>query len=187
MAENPRPGADSWITPSVTAPNDPTRPEKFYASVFGPEPRRANGAALTPQERENPHILFLWPTNTYHFGSCVQPKPLPPSHGLGTDLPRYGYYIRQSEMDNHLRRLDHFQVNHSDPIRTSAEGEPGVVIYWEDPDQNQLEFWAPDRLPEGAMAGEGPLHIGRFSGVTLACRDLDRSTEFFASACAIDP
>ena len=25
------------------------------------------------------------------------------------------------------------------------------MIYFEDPDHNQFEFWAPDRLPEGAM------------------------------------
>ena len=60
--------------------------EQFYANVLGTEARRANGAALTPQERENPHILFLWPTSTYHFGSCVQPQPLPLSKGLGVFL-----------------------------------------------------------------------------------------------------
>lgn len=186
MTEDQRPGAVYWIDHYVVGTNDLARSEEFYGRVLGAEARRANGALLTDQERELPQ-RFLWTSGSFHFGSFVQPGPLPQSRGLGVELPRYGYFVRQSELDDHLRRLDQHHVNHSDPVRTSAEGQPGVAICWEDPDSNQLEFWAPDRLPDGAMDGEGPLHVGRGSGVTFGVRDLARSVDFFNMVCSVDP
>src|SRR5579871_2069707 len=187
MAEDHRPGAVYWIDHYVSGTNDIERSERFYESVLGTEARRANGAALTAKERENPHILFLWVTNSFHFGTCLQPQPLPAPRELGREYPRYGYFIREAEIDDHLRRLDRNQVPHTDPIRTSEEGESGTAIYWQDPDGNQLEFWAPEHLPAGAMEGEGPLHMGRCSSVVLGCRDLARSVDFYSRWWGVDP
>src|SRR5205085_2295256 len=71
-----------------------------------------------------------------HHGGFGQRDALPASNGLGTTYPRYGLFIRQEDIPEHLARLDANQVPHTDPIRTSAEGEPGTAIYWEDPDHN---------------------------------------------------
>src|SRR5688572_32221718 len=51
-----------------------------------------------------------------------------------TTLFRSGYYVRPSEIDEHLRRLDAHQVPHQDPIATDEEGEEGTAIRFEDPD-----------------------------------------------------
>jgi hypothetical protein len=73
---------------------------------------------------------------------------------------------------------------------TSAEGEDGTAIYWQDPDGNQFEFWAPARLPAGAMdppeAG-GPMKVGRISHGVYESRDLRRTADFFHRYCALEP
>jgi catechol 2,3-dioxygenase-like lactoylglutathione lyase family enzyme len=187
MAEDHRPGATYWVDHYVIGNNDLERSVRFYADVMGAEPRRANGAPLKPEERARTDSLFLWVGTCAHLGTYVQPEPLPGTKGLGVALPRYGWFIRPEEIDDHLRRLDYFQTPHTDPVRTSAEGQPGIAIYWEDPDGNQLEFWAPDHLPEGAMTGEGPLHVGRISSAVFECRDLARATDFYERWCTVDP
>src|SRR5581483_2924105 len=94
-----------------------------------------------------------------HIIGFVQSAPIPPNRGLGKSHPRYGFYIRSEDIDEHLRRLDSLSIPHSDAIRTSEGGEPGTTIYFEDPDANQFELWAPDRLPDGAMAKESPFRV----------------------------
>ncbi len=117
----------------------------------------------------------------------LSPDPLPPSAGLGKGLPRHGLYIRQADIDTHLRRLDQFNVPHLDPMRTSAEGDEGISIAWEDPDGNQFEFWAPDRLPPGAMAEETSVGVGRISHGVYESRDLQRAAAHFSKYCALEP
>jgi hypothetical protein len=72
-------------------------------------------------------------------------------------------------------------------VRTSAEGEEGISIAWEDPDGNQFEFWAPDRLPDGAMADCTSVGVGRISHGVYECRDLQRAADHFATYCALEP
>jgi hypothetical protein len=102
-------------------------------------------------------------------------------------MPRYGYYVFADDIDAHLKRLDEAGAIHSGPVRTSAEGEPGTVIYWQDPDGNQFEFWAPDVLPAGAMHGHGAERVGRISHGVFESRDLERTAAFFARYCALEP
>src|SRR5581483_6183911 len=100
----------------------------------------------------------------------------------------YGYFIRKSDIEEHLRRLDRFQVPHTDPRRTSELGQDGTVIYFEDPDNNQLEFWAPEHLPDGALDGAGPLKVGdKISTAVLESRDLDRTAAFYAKFFNVYP
>ncbi|HEY3117723.1 MAG TPA: hypothetical protein VGK54_13350, partial [Chloroflexota bacterium] len=72
-------------------------------------------------------------------------------------------------------------------IWTSAEGEDGTAIYWEDLDGNQFEFWAPARMPAGGMDDCGPLKIGRVSHGVYESRDLQRTADFFSRYCALEP
>ena len=148
----------------------------FSARVTVPEP---------PSERLRRGI-FQTIANHRH-GGFVSKKPLPPANEVGEGFPRYGHYILAADIDAHLRRLDKAGAPHSDPIRTSADGEDGTVIAWRDPDGNPFEFWAPDVLPEGAMDDCGPERIGRISHAILESRDLDRTAAFFERYCALAP
>jgi len=120
-------------------------------------------------------------------GGFISKAPLPTTRGLGKGLPRYGFHIAATDIDHHLRRLDDAGALHDDPVRTSAEGDAGTVIHWQDPDGNQFEFWAPDVLPDGAMDDCGDERVGRISHGTFESRDLDRTRSFFSRYCALKP
>lgn len=181
MAEDQRPGAVYWIDHAAVSSADlddwldlmnKLLGARFWVQVGSGEDRRA---------------VFQKVTRYCGQDGFISKSPLPPSKGLGQGTPRYGYFIRPEELETHLRRLDELKVNHLDPVRTSAEGQPGTTIYWEDRDQNQYEFWAPDHLPAGAMAGESPLHVGRISHVVFEARDLTHTTDFVTQYLNIDP
>ena len=87
----------------------------------------------------------------------------------------------------HLRRLDQHKIPHSDPIRTAAEGDEGTTIYFADPDGNQYEFWAPVKMPEGAMEIATSEKVGRISHAVYGSRDLARTAVFFEKYCGIQP
>jgi len=179
MLEDQRPGTVYWIDHYAVGTNDLDRWVEFGERVLG--------AKTTRTQRPNPINFFQQLSGPCLQGGFLQSVPLAPSPGLGKGLPRYGFFIRAADIEDHLRHLDECQVNHSDPVQTSADGEAGTAIYWEDPDQNQFEFWAPDRLPAGAMDGAGPLKIGRISHGVFESRDLDRTAAFFDRYCALTP
>jgi catechol 2,3-dioxygenase-like lactoylglutathione lyase family enzyme len=178
VLEDQRPGTVYWIDHYAVGTNDLQRSVAFHEKVLG--------AQTWPINRPNPMNIFQELTNCRH-GIFVQPVELPASKGVGKALPRYGFYIREGDIDQHLRHLDECGVPHSDPVRTSAEGEEGTAIYWEDPDANQFEFWAPTRLPAGAMDDAGDLKIGRISHGVYESRDLQRTADFFSHYCALEP
>ena len=95
--------------------------------------------------------------------------------------------MHAADLDAHRRRLDALGAPQSDPVRTSADGEAGTAIYFQDPDANEFEFWAPDVLPEGAMVDCGPERVGHLSHGTFESRDLDRTAAFFERYCALEP
>lgn len=86
-----------------------------------------------------------------------------------------------------MKRLDEHNVPHTDPIKTAAEGDEGTAIYFADPDGNQYEFWAPVRMPEGAMEICTTKRVGRISHTVYGSRDLARTAEFFDKYCGIQP
>ncbi len=141
----------------------------------------------TAPERRQQVGIFQDLAAPCHHGGFVQRIPVPKSKGLGKGLPRHGLFVRPQDIDDHLRRLDQYHVNHTDPVRTSADGDEGISILWEDPDGNQFEFWAADRMPEGAMDGAGPTKVGRISHGVFESRDLQRTTDFFNHYCALEP
>jgi len=181
MSDGERPGAVYWIDHYVVGSDDLERWFDFQTKVIGAQPP----AQFGPANRRR--IGFHDLTSCCHHGAMLSPDPLPPSAGLGKGLPRHGLYIRQADIDQHLRRLDQLGVPHLDPMRTSADGDDGIAIAWEDPDGNQFEFWAPDRLPEGAMSECTPLGVGRISHGVYESLDLQREADHFATYCALEP
>ena len=178
MIEDQRPGTVYWIDHYAVGTNDTERWASFHERVLGGKAAR--------NSRPGARNVFQELTNCLH-GGFLQPVQLPPSAGPGTVLPRYGFFIWPEDVDLQLRHLDDCQVSHTDPVRTSADGEEGTAIYWEDPDGNQFEFWAPEHMPAGAMDGHGPLKIGRISHGVFESRDLQRTADFFDRYCGLSP
>jgi hypothetical protein len=181
MPEEPRPGSVFWIDHYVVGSNDLGRWAEFETKVVGAK----SIPVANPEGRR--FIAFQDITPCCHHGAMYSAEPLPASAGLGKGLPRHALFIRREDIDQHLRRLEQYNVPHLDPVRTSADGEDGISIAWEDPDGNQFEFWSPDDMPEGAMAGCTSLGVGRISHVVYECRDLQRAADHFATYCAIEP
>jgi predicted enzyme related to lactoylglutathione lyase len=176
MAEDQRSGATYWIDHYVVPTADTGRWIDFYSDVLGGKARA--GDELRPGTR------FTY-VGQCHVGGTPARKGntmAPP-----TGLPRYSWFIRPEEIDAHLKRLDANGVRHSDPIRTREEGEDGTAIRFTDPDGNELEFWAPARMPEAAMHNESPLKVGRIAAATYASRDLARTADFYRRYCGLDP
>lgn len=181
MIEDQRPGTAYWIDHYVVGTDNLDRWADFMVKVIGAQPQHDE----RPEARR--FIVFQDLTSCCHHGAMVSPDPLPPSAGLGKGLPRYGLYIRQSDIDMHLRRLDQYQVPHLDPVRVSTDGAEGISIAFEDPDGNQFEFWAPDELPPGAMSEVTSVQVGRISHGVFECLDLQRAADHFATYCALEP
>jgi catechol 2,3-dioxygenase-like lactoylglutathione lyase family enzyme/predicted enzyme related to lactoylglutathione lyase len=120
------------------------------------------------------------------IGAFPAKKPLPPPGKIGKGLPRYGYYINKADIAKHIDRLDLHGVAHSGVIATSADGEAGIAIYWQDPDGNDFEFWAPDAPPDGALNTISSEGVGRISHATFESRDLERTADFFKHYCDLN-
>ena len=178
MLDDQRPGTVYWIDHYAVGTNDLARWVAFHERVLGGKTTRTN--------RPDPKNMFQQLTNCLH-GGFLQPVQLPPSAGPGTALPRYGFFIRPGDLEMQLRHLDANGVPHTDPVHTSEDGEEGTAIYWEDPDGNQFEFWAPVKMPAGAMDDIGPLNIGRISHGVFESRDLQRTADFFDRYCGLSP
>src|SRR5437867_9280017 len=134
MTQTQQPGKVHWIDHYVVGSDDLDRWLDFNARVVGSK------ALETPDGSGRRFIVFADITPCCHHGAQLSPDPLPPSAGLGKGLPRHGLFIRQEDVEYHLRRLDDLKVPHLDPVRTSAEGDEGVSIARDDPDHNQFEF-----------------------------------------------
>lgn len=179
MLDDQRPGTIYWIDHYTVGTNDLDRWVDFHERLLGAKTENAS-----PERRQRG--IFQDLPNSHH-GGFVMREALPPSAGVGKGLPRYALFVRPDDIDEHLRRLDACQAPHSGAARTSADGADGTAIYWEDPDGNQFEFWAPVHMPDGAMNDCGPLKVGRISHVTYESRDLQRTADFFNHFCALEP
>jgi predicted enzyme related to lactoylglutathione lyase len=179
MLEDQRPGTIYWIDHYVVPTADVPQWTEFYTNVFG---ATAQVREPRPDRPDRPVGLQFTHIGKCHVGGSLREQ-LRPSTGH----PRYGWFIHSEQVEEHLRRLDAHGVAHSGPIRTSEEGEDGVAIRFTDPDGNPLELWAPDQLPDGAMADETPAHVGRISSAAFESRDLDRTVDFYSRFCALDP
>lgn len=181
-------GTMYWIDHYTVPTNDLERAIAFHERVLGVVAMPDTGL---PRER-GMFAAFAHPEQLLHGGHCheglfLMREPLPPSQELGAGFPRHALFVRPDDLDEHRRRLDAAGVTHSGPVRTSADGDEGTAIYWLDIDGNQFEFWAPQRMPDGAMHDPGPLKIGRISHLTYASRDLERTAAFFERYCGLRP
>jgi len=179
MLEDQRSGAAYWIDHYVVPTADVSRWIDFYTRVLGGVPRVAD----RPRRPDRPPGLTFTDVGKCHVGGSPADGALAPATGA----PRYSWFIRAADIDEHLRRLEANGVAHSGPIRTSEEGEEGTAIRFADPDGNPLEFWAPVRMPEGAMNDETSAKVGRVSSATFESRDLTKTVDFYSRYCGLDP
>ena len=179
MLEDQRPGAAYWIDHYVVPTADVARWSAFYTSVLGAVARVDD----RPRRPDRPAGLAFTDVGKCHVGGSRSDEALVPA----TVGPRYSWFIRSEDIEEHLRRLDANGVVHSGPITTSEEGEEGTAIRFADPDGNPLEFWAPARMPAGAMNDETTAKVGRVAAAAFESRDLEKTTDFYRTYCGLDP
>ena len=180
------PGTVHWIDHAVLGTNDLNAWVEWAVNAIGATPQPMVGLTTAARRRNQPVFIFMTiGDGSCHFGAFLQREDLPPRAGLGKDTPRYGFFIRPEDVRDHLRRLDAHGIPHTDPLRTAAEGDAGTAIRFEDPDGNQFEFWAPDRMPAGAMEVRTDLGVGRISSAVYGSRDLRRTAAFFERFCEL--
>jgi catechol 2,3-dioxygenase-like lactoylglutathione lyase family enzyme len=188
MANDEPRGAVHWIDHHVVGTNDMVAWADWAVNATG-LPRRPIGGITTAARKKNvPIMCFLWwEGGSCRIGAFLQSEVFRPSKELGKDTPRCAFYVRPEDIDLHLRRLDHHKIPHTDPMRTAAEGDEGTAIYFEDPDGNQYEFWAPVEMPQGAIEICTSEKVGRISHVVYGSRDLARTAAFFDKYCGLKP
>ena len=179
MQEQEPSGIVHWIDHYVICTNDIKRWEAFHSKVLG--------AKTGPQPAEVLELGLFQDITQGRHGGFIAKTPLPPTKGLGKGLPRYGFFVEKADLAMHLARLDAAGTIRSDPVRSTSEGAAGTTIYWQDPDGNQFEFWAPDVMPAGGMDLCGPERVGRVSHGVFESRDLARTASFFKRYCGLDP
>ena len=188
MAQDEPRGAVHWIDHHIVGTNDMVAWVDWAVNATGITRRPIVGITTAARKRNVPIMCFLWwEGGSCRIGAFLQSEVFPPSRELGKDTPRCALFIRPEDIEAHLRRLDKYKIPHTDPIRTSAEGDEGSAIYFADPDGNQYEFWAPVRMPEGAMEICTSEKVGRISHVVLGARDLGRTADFFQKYCGLEP
>ena len=181
-------GAVHWIDHYVVGTNDMGAWVDWAVNATGITRRPIIGLTTAARKRNIKITSFLWwDGGSCRIGAFLQPEIYPPAKALGEDLPRCGFYIRPEDIDMHLRRLEQHKIPHSGAIRTAADGDDGTILYFADPDGNQYEFWAPSRMPEGAMEIATKEKVGRISHCVYGARDLGRTAAFFEKYCGISP
>src|SRR2546426_355655 len=183
MLEDQRPGAAYWIDHYVVPTADTARWGSFYTNVMGAVPRSNEGRPDRPDRAERGESTLFTYVGLCHVGGSPRKAGLTP----GTGYPRYSYFIRTADVDEHLRRLDANGGQHSGALKTSEGGGGGGAINFADPDGNRLPVWAPARLPDGAMSDESPAKVGRIATAAFESRDLARTADFYSRYCGLDP
>jgi hypothetical protein len=186
MLDNEPKGAVHWIDHYVVGTNDMVAWADWAVNAIGLTRRPLIGLTTAARKRNIKITCFLWwEGGSCRIGAFLQPEIFPTAKPLGEDLPRCGYYVRAADIDAHLRRLDRYKIPHTDPVQTAADGEEGTVIYFADPDGNQYEFWAPEKMPAGAMEICTEEKVGRISHVVHGARELTRIAAFFEKYCGM--
>ena len=188
MTETKQPSPAHWIDHFVVPTNDIMAWSDWAVAAIGVERQPFGGMTTAARSQGRPINCFMYLADqSCHFGAFLQSEQLPASKGLGQGTPRYGFFVRPEQLDEHVLRLDRNGITHGDPVETSEEGDEGTAIYFEDPDGNQYEFWAPSRLPEGAMEVATAAGVGRMSSAVYGARELQRTADFFSSFFGMKP
>ena len=188
MVANKNDGAVHWIDHFVVPTNDLQSWVDWAVGAIGAEPGSFGGLTTQARKFDRPINCFMnVGDGSCHFGAFLQKQDLPSSKGLAKGTPRYGFFVRPEDIDEHLLRLERLATGHSAPIPTAEDGEEGTAIYFEDPDGNQYEFWAPTDMPDGAMEVGTSLKVGRVSTAVYGARDLQRTADFFSRFFSLHP
>src|SRR4051794_14418232 len=159
MADDHRTGAVFWLDHYVVPTNDLPRHLEWVKNVLGGHDQRQLRLTTQSRQRNAPISAFSVIGHYHPCSSFLADRMLPEPKPLGQGAPRYGYYVRRGDLDEHLARLDKFDTPHTDPIDISSEGEEGTVVYFMDPDGTQYELWAPRHLPPAAMEADNPTRL----------------------------
>jgi len=124
MAEDQRPGTIYWIDHFAVPSNDLDKWIRFQLNVLGAKLVRINGLTTEARQRNQGIAAFCGMPFSMVDGFMSSDQ-LPAAAEPGAALPRFGFFIRAEDIDEHLRRLDEQQVPHTDPIRTSAGARKG--------------------------------------------------------------
>lgn len=186
MSNDVNSAAVSWIDHYVVPTNDILRWNSFMEAILGGKVHQLGGLSTAERLRHAAVRSFQEVSEYHHIGGFLQDRMLPAPVGLGKEYPRYAFFVRNEDIGDHLRRLDKFQVEHSDPVQRSDDGDEGTSIFLQDPDGNQYEFWAPINIPAGAMECVNPVGVGRISHAVLESTDLSRTRAFYARYCGIE-
>src|SRR4051794_13984691 len=102
MAIDERPGTVHWVDHFGVATNDLDRWLQWAAETLG----ATEAWHDTGVNASGPQFAAFRNLGTSHIIGFVTEDEIPPNGGLGKGAPRYGFYIRPEEIDEHLRRLD---------------------------------------------------------------------------------
>lgn len=180
MASAQKQGGFYWIDHCGVPTNNLLRWKAFYEDVMGAHLHRLYGLTTNERARHSPIRCFMSMGRYNLIGGFLQASELPAIPEHGESLPRYAYFVRPEDIDDHRKRLEEQGVAYVGPVRTSAEGRDGMALYFKDPDGTQIELWAPRQMPDGAMEQDNPVGIGRLSHTVQESRDLSRTAEFYS-------
>src|SRR5437899_994017 len=99
MLDDQRPGTVYWIDHYVVGTSDVDRWVDFHEKVLGATAARPAGGGGPGR---NAIGMFQDLAGPCHHGGFGQREALPASNGLGTTYPRYGLFIRQEDIPEHL-------------------------------------------------------------------------------------
>ncbi|NIO10056.1 MAG: hypothetical protein GTO40_19450, partial [Deltaproteobacteria bacterium] len=186
MAEgNPR-WAVHWIDHVAVGTNDMSAWVDWAIDAIGVPRQRISMLTTQARKRNQPIFCFLpYGNGSCRIGAFLQSELFPPAKEWGQETPRFGFFVRGQELEEHLRRLDQHGIPHSEPTRITDQGDQGTTVYFQDPDGNQYEFWAPEKLPDGAMEVSTSAKVGRISHAVYGSRNLERTASFFRQYCGL--
>ena len=192
METSRKPGTVYWIDHYTIPTNDVRRAMEFHERVIGAismpnsglPPFRGMFQAFSHADASKP--LTLKAAGSHH-GLFIMKDPLPPAEAPGRRFPA-ARAVHPAARCRRARAAPRCRRRRA--LRSRAHvsrRRRRTAIYWLDADGNQLELWAPETMPDGAMEGAGPLNIGRISHGVYASRDLARTIDFFGRYCALEP
>src|SRR5438874_80368 len=102
MAEDQRPGTIYWIDHFAVPSNDLDQWIKFQVNVIGAKLHRINGLTTEARQR-NQGIAAFCATPYSMVDAFLSSDPLPAAAEPGVRFPRFGFFIRPEDIEEHLR------------------------------------------------------------------------------------
>ena len=180
-------GAAQWIDHFCVPTNDLLRHLDFMQGVLGGRLHLQLGLTTQSLLHDQPMMAYHMVGRYHAIGGFVQDRMLPETKPPGKGSPRWGFFVRGSDLPAHVARLNEHLAPRTEPVATTKYGAPGTLVAFNDPDGNQYELWAPTDMPTAAMENDNPVGIGRISHVALETRDLERASAFYTALAGAVP